>query len=142
MWVGNIEIHDKASDWYAHGHDKDKAYDNVVLHVAAETGQDIITSDGRKVAQIRLDVPQEVSRNYDELITTDHYPPCYAIIPQLSRLTVHSWMSRLQAERLEQKTDAIRQRPIDAAAHGVGASVTMRATTDSASTATPLRRGQ
>ena len=86
MWVGNIEIHDKASDWYAHGHDKDKAYDNVVLHVAAETGQDIITSDGRKVAQIRLDVPQEVSRNYDELITTDHYPPCYAIIPQLSRL--------------------------------------------------------
>lgn len=110
MWVGNIEIHDKASDWYAHGHDKDKAYDNVVLHVAAETGQDIITSDGRKVAQIRLDVPQEVSRNYDELITTDHYPPCYAIIPQLSRLTVHSWMSRLQAERLEQKTEAIRQR--------------------------------
>lgn len=110
MWVGNIEIHDKASDWYAHGHDKDKAYDNVVLHVAAETGQDIITSDGRKVAQIRLDVPQEVSRNYDELITTDHYPPCYAIISQLSRLTVHSWMSRLQAERLEQKTDAIRQR--------------------------------
>lgn len=110
MWVGNIEIHDKASDWYAHGHDKDKAYDNVVLHVAAETGPDIITSDGRKVAQIRLDVPQEVSRNYDELITTDHYPPCYAIIPQLSRLTVHSWMSRLQAERLEQKTDAIRLR--------------------------------
>ena len=33
LWVGNIEIHDKASDWYLHGHEKDERYDNVVLHV-------------------------------------------------------------------------------------------------------------
>ena len=109
MWVGNIEIHDK----HPTGMRTDTTKTRLRQRGAAcgcRNGAGHHTSDGRKVAQIRLDVPQEVSRNYDELITTDHYPPCYAIIPQLSRLTVHSWMSRLQAERLEQKTDAIRQR--------------------------------
>lgn len=26
MWVGNIEIHDKSTDWYLHNHDKDPRY--------------------------------------------------------------------------------------------------------------------
>ena len=34
MWAGNVEIHDKSSDWYVHGHDKNRDYDNVILHVA------------------------------------------------------------------------------------------------------------
>ncbi|NND10712.1 MAG: DUF2851 family protein, partial [Flavobacteriaceae bacterium] len=33
VWAGNLEIHLKSSDWYAHHHESDPAYDNVVLHV-------------------------------------------------------------------------------------------------------------
>lgn len=110
LWVGNVEIHDKSSDWFVHGHDRDAAYDNVVLHVCGTADTEVKTSNGRVPPQLLLDVPQHVATHYDELITTDHYPPCYRIIPQLSRLTVHSWMSALQTERLEQKTEAIRQR--------------------------------
>lgn len=110
LWVGNVEIHDKASDWFLHGHDHDPHYDNVVLHIAGNVDTEVKTSKGFSPPQMELKVPQEVTDNYHELITTDEYPPCYKIIPDLSNLTVHSWMSALQTERLEQKTEAIAER--------------------------------
>lgn len=110
LWVGNVEIHQKASDWYQHGHDHDAAYNNVVLHVCSEIDTDVRTADGNFLPQMTLKVPAEVSSHYDELLKADQYPPCYRIIPSLTRLMVHSWMSALQTERLEQKTQAIGQR--------------------------------
>ena len=110
MWVGNVEIHTRASDWYAHQHQNDKAYDNVVLHVCKNADRDVVTVSGRKLPQLEIGVPQYVADNYRNLLETDHYPPCYKIIPNLSKLTIHSWMSALQTERLEQKTKAIEQR--------------------------------
>lgn len=110
LWVGNVEIHCKSSDWYAHGHDKDTAYDNVVLHVAHDIDAAVVTSSGHEIVQMQLDVPPRISQNFNELIATDHYPPCYRIIPDISRMKISSWMSALQAERLEQKTEAIERR--------------------------------
>ena len=110
MWVGNVEIHDKSSDWYQHGHDKDSRYDNVVLHVAAELDTEVMKSNGEYVPQLQLSVPEDVMQHYDELQRTDEYPPCYKVIPDLSALIIHSWMAALQTERLEQKTEAIRKR--------------------------------
>ncbi len=110
VWVGNVEIHEKSSYWKAHGHDRDAAYDNVVLHVATVVDADVVTSEGRRVAQVLMDVPPEVARNYEALLSEDRYPPCRAVIPRLDRLTTHSWMSRLVAERMERKTADIAAR--------------------------------
>ena len=110
LWVGNVEIHTRATDWYQHGHDRDPRYDNVVLHVCETIDGDVTNSKGEYIPQMQLSVPTTVREHYEELLKTDQYPPCYRVIPELSRLTVHAWMAALQTERLEQKTEAIRQR--------------------------------
>lgn len=107
MWVGNIEIHDRSSDWYAHGHHRDSRYDNVILHIAATIDSEVRTSNGNTLPQMRLEVPPDVSSNYERLLHEDRYPPCHRLISDLPSISVHSWMSALQTERLEQKTEAI-----------------------------------
>ena len=110
LWVGNVEIHDKASDWFLHGHEKDTQYNNVVLHVVGRADTQAVTEDGAETPQMELQVPNYVRQNYEELLKTDNYPPCYKIIPTLSNIMKHSWMSALETERLERKTDDIKRR--------------------------------
>lgn len=110
LWVGNIELHDKASDWFVHHHDRDPRYDNVVLHVCTIIDAEAITSKGNKLPQLQLSVPAAINNNYKQLLREDKYPPCHAIIPDLPNIMVHSWLNALQVERLEQKTDAILHR--------------------------------
>ncbi len=110
LWVGNVELHQKSSDWYLHHHDRDAAYNNVVLHVVGEADADVLTQDQHYLPQLVLKVPESVRQNYQALLSTDHYPPCYKVIPHLPALLQHSWMAALQTERLEQKTLAIERR--------------------------------
>lgn len=110
LWVGNVEIHTQASDWLSHGHDRDRAYDTVILHVVEESNCDVHRTNGELVPQMVLPCPEAVRRRYDELRQTEIYPPCYSILGSLPKLTVHSWMSALQVERFEQKARAISQR--------------------------------
>ena len=57
LWVGNVEIHDKSSDWYVHGHDRDAHYNNVVLHVVGVADRDVQTHEGNFVPQMVMTVP-------------------------------------------------------------------------------------
>ena len=110
LWVGNIEIHSISSDWVRHGHHKDKAYDSVVLHIAERIDCDVYRSNGEEIPQMQLACPDRVRSRYDELKRADMKPPCFSIIPSLPSLTVHSWLSALQSERFQQKTDVIKER--------------------------------
>ena len=38
---GHIEVHIKGSDWRAHGHDQDRAYEGVILHVVWEDDESV-----------------------------------------------------------------------------------------------------
>lgn len=110
LWVGNVEIHIASSDWYRHGHDKDRAYDSVILHLCEQADVEILRLDGSAVPQMLLTCPEHVEAHYDELQRVDICPPCYSILASLSKLTVHSWLSALQTERFEQKARLIGER--------------------------------
>ena len=110
MWVGNVEIHERSADWFLHGHDTDAAYNNVVLHVAAVVDADVVTEHGDCLPQVQLAVPQQVLSNYRRLLAFDRYPPCREAVLPLDAIKKRSWLSALLAERLNEKTEAIRRR--------------------------------
>lgn len=109
LWAGNVEIHLRTSDWYRHHHDADAAYNNVILHVVETIDGDAFTADGKQLPQVSIAVPQKLAQNYEQLRNEETYPPCYRIIPHVPSITVRSWLSRLTVERLECKTERVRQ---------------------------------
>lgn len=110
LWVGNVEVHTRASDWMRHGHHHDKIYDTVILHVVGKADCEVYRTDGEAIPQLVLVCPETVRRGYEELHTAEVLPPCHSILAALPKLTVHSWLSALQAERFEQKAQAIFRR--------------------------------
>lgn len=110
LWVGNVELHLCSSDWYRHRHDTDPAYNNVVLHVVQAADCRVVTADGKTLPQLELSVPESVQANYRELRATDDYPRCHRMVPRFSTMTVHSWLSALLCERLEERAGRVLKR--------------------------------
>ena len=107
LWVGNVEIHLRSSDWFRHQHETDAHYDNVILHVVGEADVEVTTLSGRTLPQLIIEVPDFVRENYQTLMAEDAYPPCHRLLPSLPIFEVHSWLSSLTFERLQQKTERI-----------------------------------
>ncbi len=109
VWAGNIEIHVKASDWLAHNHQKDKAYDNVVLHVCWEYNAEIVNSLEQRIPCLELKdrVNPMLYNQYLDLIQNGFKIPCQALINRVSSLDWVNTLERMGAERLEEKAGII-----------------------------------
>ena len=110
LWVGNVEMHVRTSDWFRHGHDKDTSYDNIILHVVNIVDDTLKYPDGNDIPQMQLDIPDYIKENYDKLLRSDCSPRCKNILGNVPRLLVHSWLSVLQVERLEERSHQILER--------------------------------
>ncbi|MDR0845566.1 MAG: DUF2851 family protein [Tannerella sp.] len=109
-WVGNVEIHQKASDWLSHRHDHDQAYDSVILHVVEENDTVICRTNGEPVPQAVIHIPSRVINSIDWLLARDTPLPCAERIREIEPLHRSAWISALLSERLERKTDDIYKR--------------------------------
>ncbi len=84
-FAGNVEIHTKSSDWNRHGHQDDRKYANVVLHVVSEADTEVFDCNGRQLPQFVMQVPQYIEANYDELSREEKFPPCWRNVGNLFR---------------------------------------------------------
>lgn len=111
LWVGNVVVTDKASNWYVKGMDKKKVYDNVVLVVAGVADTEILTSQGQQVAVMQMGVPQGVMERYKVLMSDEGQELCHQKASEnCSSLMIRAWQSALQTERMEWQTDEVRRR--------------------------------
>ncbi|MDD4144252.1 MAG: DUF2851 family protein [Prolixibacteraceae bacterium] len=107
VWAGNIEIHKKASDWEKHNHGRDKAYDNVILHVVERADKKTFRSNGSEIATLEISWPEEYTRNYQKLLSAKTWIACQDEFHRIDPLFIRMGFHRLMVERLEEKTSEI-----------------------------------
>ncbi len=104
-WAGSIEIHIKSSDWYAHNHGRDAAYENVVLHVVWENDEPIFRKDktGIPTLELRDRVDESILKEYKKLINNPTPIACERSFARVDELVKLSMLDKACLQRLESK---------------------------------------
>lgn len=105
-WAGNVEIHIKSSDWYIHNHERDAAYDNVILHVVWEHDSEVFRHDNSEIPVLELKhyVIPDVLLNYNALSVSKSWIYCEKELESIDSFVLDNWKERLFLERLERKS--------------------------------------
>lgn len=108
-WAGNVEIHVKSSDWYVHHHERDEAYDTVILHVVWEHDTEIFRKNNTEIPVLELKnyVDQEIIANYKHLVAPKSWIFCEKQLKEIPTFVLNNWQERLFFERLERKSKLI-----------------------------------
>lgn len=109
-WMGNVEIHLKSSEWDRHGHQRDPAYDNVILHVVHEHDREVRTRSGFRIptlelkGRIPIDPGMTVDGSRQQALTI----PCAASLRDGLAKDIGPWITRLATKRLERRSRMVR----------------------------------
>jgi len=112
LWIGNVEIHLKSSDWYAHYHEEDENYDAIILHVVWSYDADVFMKNNLPLPTLELEqfVQKEVLVNYQKLFSKEQrWIPCEKQIAEIDSFLLNNWLERLYFERLENKAVFIKE---------------------------------
>lgn len=103
-WAGNVEIHVNASDWYKHGHQNNKSYDNIILHLVYNADKQVYRNDNTPIPTV------EIKNTYNQLYEKYHIfqnstsaIPCSGMLGVINYFDKIIWFERLMSERLQRK---------------------------------------
>ncbi len=111
LWAGNVELHLKSSDWNKHQHQQNIRYSKLILHVVYEHDADIETMNNTVFPTLELKhhIDERLLLNYEQLMLATKFIPCEKSIQQVRELILHQQLTRMLAERLEEKTLHIKE---------------------------------
>lgn len=120
LWVGNVEIHTHSSEWYAHHHHVDDAYNNVILHVVfLNDGKPCYTKNKNKLNTLVLKdyISSDIIEKYEQLAEDMRVLPCKNWWKNIDESIVEQWLDRMCISRLEQKCEEYTERLIQLNEH-------------------------
>ena len=107
IWAGMVELHIRSSFWYAHGHETDTAYDNVILHVVWEHDMEVYRKDGTTIPTLilkdRVEL-QSLAKYHGLLSGKNKWIYCENEFASIDDLVFRNWLDRLYFERLQKRS--------------------------------------
>lgn len=104
LWAGHVEIHVKTSDWRRHGHQDDKAYRNVVLHVVYCHDEMV---NEIPVMELKGHFDVALYHQYHELVNAQRWIACERQLHEVLPFTKNTWLERMAVERLQEKAQKV-----------------------------------
>jgi Protein of unknown function (DUF2851) len=110
LWVGDVEIHWRSSQWYTHRHEKDPAYNSVILHVVAQYNSITYNQKGEELPVLVIPpalIEADLLSKYAYLSAEKQFIPCYQHFAQYASAVMPDFLPILTQERLTAKANFI-----------------------------------
>ena len=114
-WVGNVEMHIRASDWRHHRHHTNPAYDNVILHVVCVADEPSYNTRGEAIPQCVLCYPHEqdyLTPLFSAALQMDSAwatIPCHQSLLLNTAVLTQGWRDALLLQRMKCRQESIQQ---------------------------------
>ncbi|MGB0165463.1 MAG: DUF2851 family protein [Luteibaculum sp.] len=102
LWSGSVELHVNSSDWLLHGHDGDKKYENLILHLIWREDVKLKNPNCPTVICENI-VPENILQTYYQLQSPYQSIPCESHLTDIDDFIKAAWLNRMLVERLEKK---------------------------------------
>lgn len=112
LWVGNVEIHKKSSDWEKHKHQNDAAYNNVILHVVFRNDKKIFDNNLREIPTLETQglISKSLLGKYNNLNLSKAKIPCNSFLKEIDIAVFQDFSNQLILERLEDKSKLLSEK--------------------------------
>jgi hypothetical protein len=110
LWVGDVEIHVRASDWFRHGHHNDKAYNQVILHVVHQNDSEVIQYNRRIPAiEVKSVIEKRHYFDYNRFYARKSSVFCASQLKTIPKQLLNDAVMKAARKRIERKLLAINQ---------------------------------